>query len=129
MKSEVATGIDELKRQFGASTVSSREDGLGGAYVIVEPVTIGAKFKPEATWFGFHMTPQYPYADIYPVFIGADVTRADGVAFSAPITAGHFFENRPAVQVSRRNSSAQSAAQRASAKLLKILAFMESIAS
>ena len=42
MKAEVATGIAELKRQFGAALFTVREDGQGGAYVVMEPVTLGA---------------------------------------------------------------------------------------
>lgn len=127
MKIEVSAGIEELKRQFGASSFAVREDGQGGAYVVMEPVTLGPKYKPAATWLGFQISAQYPYADIYPVFIGADVARADGVAFVAPVTPGHQFEGRPAIQVSRRNSAAQSGLQKVPAKILKVLDFLEKL--
>jgi hypothetical protein len=127
VRTEVATGIDELKRQFSASALTAREDGQGGAYVIIEPIALGPRYTPNASWIGFHMTAQYPYSDIYPVFIGADVSRADGIPFAAPITHGHQFEGRAAIQVSRRNNSAQSASQRAASKLLKILDFLEKL--
>jgi hypothetical protein len=127
MKVEVATAIEELKRQFSTSSITVREDSKGGAYVIMEPIEISAKFVPAATWFGFQITAQYPYADIYPVFIGADVRRADGVAFQAPITAGHSFEGRPAIQISRRSAAAQSGSQKAVAKILKVLGFLEDL--
>jgi hypothetical protein len=129
VKVEVAAGIEELKRQFPCSSVTVREDGQGGAYVIVDPVPLGAKYTPAATWLGFHIPPQYPYADLYPVFIGGDVSRADGVPFAVPVTLGHQFEGRSAIQVSRRNSAAQSGAQRVPAKVLKILDFLEKLAS
>jgi hypothetical protein len=61
------------------------------------------------------------------VFIGADVVRADGVAFVAPVTPGHHFEGRPAIQISRRNSSAQSGLQKAPIKILKVLDFLEKL--
>jgi hypothetical protein len=61
------------------------------------------------------------------VFIGADVSRADGVAFIAPVTRGHNFEGRPAIQVSRRNTAAQSGQQKVPAKILKILDFLEKL--
>ena len=92
MKVEVSTAIEELKRQFGTAAFTVREDGQGGAYVLMEPVEIGERFRPASTWLGFQITAQYPYADIYPVFMGADVARADGVAFQAPVTPGHNFE-------------------------------------
>jgi len=125
MKVEVSSAIEELKRQFSASTLTVREDGQGGAYVVMEPVTLGSKYRPPETWVGFQIPAQYPYADIYPVFIGGNVARTDGVAFVAPVTAGHQFEGRPAIQVSRRNSAAQSGMQKVSAKILKVLDFLE----
>jgi hypothetical protein len=127
MKVEVSSGIEELKRQFSASTFKVREDGQGGAYVVMEPVTLGPKYRPEITWVGFHVPAQYPYADIYPVFIGGNVTRANGVPFSVPVTPGHQFEGRPAIQVSRRNSAAQSGLQKVGAKILKVLDFLEKL--
>jgi hypothetical protein len=124
MKVEVSTGLDELKKQFGSSSFNVREDGKGGAYVIMEPVNLGPRYRPETTWVGFHVPPQYPYADIYPVFIGAEVSRADKVQFAAPVTRGHTFEGRAAIQVSRRSGTAQNGLQKATAKVLKILDFL-----
>lgn len=124
MKSHVANAVDELDRAFLSSPVSSREDGQGGAYVIVEHVPIGPKYAPASTWLGGHITAQYPYADIYPLFIGADVHRVDGVAFEAPVTAGAKFEQRAALQVSRRNNHTQNYPQTAVSKFLKILHFL-----
>lgn len=127
MKSEVSTAIEELKRQFGAASLAVREDGQGGAYVVLEAVPLGPRFRPEATWVGFQIPAQYPYADIYPVFIGAEIRRTDGVAFQAPVTPGHSFEGRPAIQVSRRSAAAQNGTQKATAKLLKVLDFLEKL--
>lgn len=128
MKVEVSQAIDELKRQFATSSLVVREDGQGGAYVLMEPVALGPKYRPETTWVGFQIPAQYPYADIYPVFVGGNVVRADGVAFVVPITPGHHFEGRAAIQISRRNSAAQSGLQKAPAKILKVLDFMEKLA-
>jgi hypothetical protein len=127
MKVEVSTAIEELKRQFSTSSLTVREDGQGGAYILMEPVELGAKFRPAVTWVGFQIPAQYPYADIYPVFIGTDVQRANGVAFQAPVTPGHNFEGRAAIQVSRRSAAAQSGSQKAVAKILKVLDFLEKL--
>ena len=129
MKTEVTAGIEELKRQFPDASVTWRNDDQGGAFVIMDPIVLGAKYCPSSTWVGFHISAQYPYADIYPVFIGGDVARADGVRFEVPITLGHAFEGRPAIQVSRRNTAAQNGAQRVPAKILKILDYLENLAS
>jgi len=127
MNVEVSTAIDELKRQFGEALFQIREDGQGGAYVVIESVSLGPRYQPSSTWLGFQIAAQYPYADIYPVFIGANVSRAGGLAFSPPITPGHTFEGRPALQISRRNASATSAPQKATSKILKVLAFLENL--
>ena len=125
MRVEVSAAIEELRRQFSASSLTVREDGQGGAYVLMEPVELGARFRPQATWVGFQIPAQYPYADIYPVFIGGDVARADGAPFRAPVTPGHNFEGRGAIQVSRRSAAAQSGSQKVVAKILKVLDFLE----
>ncbi len=127
MKQEVAKAIDELKRAFPSSEVTSREDGNGGAYVVVEDVGIGERFRPSSTWLGGHIPALYPYADIYPLFMGDDVRRVDGVAFEAPVTHGATFLERPALQISRRNNHTQNFPQTAVAKLLKVLHFMEEL--
>lgn len=127
MRAEVASAIEELRRQFSAATLTVREDGQGGAYVIIEPICLGPKYRPEETWFGFQIPAQYPYADIYPVFIAGNVVRANGIAFTAPVTPGHQFEGRPAIQVSRRNSAAQSGAQKVATKILKVVDFLEKL--
>lgn len=124
MKRHVSDAIDELDRAFPSSTVTSREDGSGGAYVIVEDVVIGPKFDPSTTWLGGHIIATYPYADIYPLFIGGDVRRVDGQTFQAPVTGGAQFEERPALQVSRRYNRTQDYPQTAVAKFLKVLHFL-----
>lgn len=128
MKVEVSGAIEELKRQFEKSVFTVRDDGQGGAYLIIEPVHLGARYRPDHTWVGFHIPPQYPYADIYPVFIGGDLRRVDGAPFVAPVTPGHHFEGRVAIQVSRRSGAAQNGQQKAIAKILKILDFLERLA-
>ena len=124
MKPHVANALHELDRAFPSSSVHSREDGKGGAYVIVEDVPIGPKYAPASTWLGGHITALYPYADIYPLFIDAGVRRLDGVAFEVPVTPNAEFERRPALQVSRRNNHTQNYPQTAVSKFLKVQQFL-----
>jgi hypothetical protein len=124
MKVEVSKGIEELKCQFGSSTFTVSEDNQGGAHVIIESVSLGERYSPNQTWMGFHIPAQYPYADIYPVFVGAEINRVDGVQFAVPVTRGHQFQRRPAIQISRRNGAAQNGSQKVTAKILKILDFL-----
>ena len=127
MKQDVANAIEELKGAFPSSQVCSREDGSGGAYVIVEDVAIGDRYRPSSTWVGGHITALYPYADIYPLFMGDGVRRVDGVAFEAPVTPGAQFFDRAALQISRRNNHTQNYPQTAVAKFLKVLHFLEEL--
>ena len=126
VKAEVGEAIEELKRAFPSSELTVSEDGKGGARVVVESVAIGAR-EPGQSWLGGHIPAQYPYADIYPVFMDAAVRRRDGKAFEAPITEGHNFCGRPAIQISRRNNRIQNSGQTAVAKFLKIVDFLEKV--
>ena len=128
MKQDVADAVEELKRKFPNSEVHSVDDSEGGAYVIIDGIEIGERYAPAQTWLGAHISALYPYADIYPVFMGSDVRRIDGVPFSAPITLNAHFSGRPAIQISRRNNLAQQHPQPAYAKFMKILDFLENLA-
>ena len=127
MKQEVANAIEELKQAFPSSGISIREDGDGGAYVIVEDVEIGSRYEPSSTWLGGHIPALYPYADIYPLFIADSVRRVNGVAFDPPVTHGAQFLDRPALQVSRRNNHTQHYPQTAVGKFVKVLRFLEEL--
>ena len=124
MKQDVANAIEELKRAFPSSDVCIQEDGDGGAYVIVEDVAVGSRYRPSSTWLGGHITALYPYADIYPLFIAGNVIRVDDVAFEPPVTPGVQFLGRPALQISRRNNHTQHYPQSAVAKFVKVLHFL-----
>lgn len=127
MRAEVARAVEELKLQFGHDAVVHAEDGNGGAFVTVDPVDLGDHYAPRQTWLGGHITAQYPYSDIYPVFIGEDVRRADGREFVAPITPNANFNGRLAIQISRRTATTDQTPQTAVAKFLKVLYFLEKL--
>jgi len=125
MKPEVEKAIEEIKAEFPDSTVTVREDAEGGAFVIVDPVDAGEMHDPRTTWIGFRITFQYPYADVYPHFIRADLKRVDGCAHGEGMSS-QTWEGWPSgqcLQLSRRsNRGACSAAQ----KVQKVLAWLRS---
>lgn len=127
MNQDVSQAIDELKRAYPDSTVTIVDDGQGGAYVIIETVDLGPRFNPQTSWMGGHIAALYPAADIYPVFIDACVTRADGKPFEAPVTPNATFQGRPALQVSRVNHQIHLAPQTAVMKFAKIRHFLETL--
>lgn len=126
MKSYVERAVNGLREAFPQAELAVEDDGAGGAYVRIEPVELGPRFVPQRTWMGGHLPPQFPYADVYPLFIGSEVVRADGAAFSAPITAGHHFRGRPALQISRRTNRLDPAVQTAAMKFQKVLHWLRS---
>ena len=127
MKTEVAQSIEELRRQFPAAAIEVTEEAQGGAMVVISPVRIGPRFVPQTTWLGAHIPALYPYADIYPVFMDAQVRRVDGAAFVAPITPNASFAGRHALQISRRNPQAQQSPQTTVMKFLKVIDFLEKL--
>jgi hypothetical protein len=127
MNQEVAEAIEELKVAYPSSEVTVTEDGQGGAYVILEKIDLGDRLEPRMSWMGGHITALYPYADIYPLFVDAGVRRADGQPFQIPITNGHTFQGRPALQISRINRQVQLTTQTAVIRFKKTLDFLESL--
>lgn len=121
MLPQVAEAVEGIRRAFPDSALEAKDDGSGGAYVIIEPIFLGSKFAPNSSWIGGHIAPQFPYADIYPLFIGADVRFANGAPFVAPITANHMFCGRAALQISRRSNRLDPKLQTAACKFQKVL--------
>lgn len=126
MNPPVQKAIDELNATFAPSPVIFEEDGEGGAYVTVEKVDLNGPYDQNETWIGFHITAQFPYSDIYPVFVRSDLRRKDGGAFGTGIAPGHNWRNRgAAIQVSRKSNGRDPMLETAPAKILKVRVFME----
>lgn len=127
MTPSVASAVEGLKKAFPMATVTVlAEDGNGGAFVLVNGVELGPKFSPTKTWFGAQLPASLPYADIYPLFMGAEVKRADGAVLNGPLS-GLTWHGRQATQVSRRNNR-MVGGQSAVAKFVKVIEFVRSLA-
>jgi hypothetical protein len=127
MTPSVKLALEGLSKAFPKAAVNVlSEDGNGGAYVVVDGIDLGDKFKPSTTWLGAQLPASLPYADVYPLFIGADVKRADGSPLSGPLSPLSW-QNRPAIQVSRRNNRLGSG-QSAVAKFVKVIEFVKGLA-
>jgi hypothetical protein len=128
MNAEVGRAVQAIRHSFEGASVVVEEDGAGGAYVFIEPVDLGTRFGPCTTWIGAHLTAQTPYSDVYPLFIGPNVSWVDGRAFSPPITVGHTFRGRAAIQVSRRSNKRDPKLEPPVAKINKVLNWLRYIA-
>jgi hypothetical protein len=122
----VMEAIDELRGTFEGATVTVRPDGEGGAYVRTKPVDPGPPYAQRETWIGFRITAQYPYADVYPLFVRPDLGRVNGEPLGEGMTPNTSFDGQPAVQVSRRSNHLNPATDTAALKVLKVLGWMAS---
>lgn len=122
---EVAAAVDELRRAHARATLTIRDDGQGGAYVIVEPLPLGAPYVQDETWVGFHVAHLYPQADVYPHHVRSDLSRLDGAGLGSA-TGSSSFEGRSSVQLSRRSNRRDAAADTALLKMERILAWLRS---
>jgi hypothetical protein len=129
VKPEVQQAVDEIKAQVTESSVSVREDGQGGAYLLVEPVDLGPTYTQETrrTWMGFHLPFQYPFADVYPHHVRRDLTRADARPLGEGMGHSRYegFE-RDSVQLSRRSNHREAALEKAVHKMLKVIEWARS---
>ena len=137
MKADVERAVAELREGLPGHDVLVKEDGEGGAFVIVEGLEIGDCFAPAVSWIGFHVTFPYPDADVYPHFIDPAVLyvgngeapnqHPDGnlpTALTRGATMPGF--DRPAIQISRRSNQRNAETDSGLQKLLRILEFIRS---
>ena len=125
MTPAVVSAIEQVRATFSACRVDVEADGSGGAYVKVHDVPLGPPYAQDHSWFGFHITFQYPYADVYPHFVRPDLKRIDGRPLGEG-TGGGSFRNHQAVQLSRRSNRLNPATDTAALKLLKVHQWLKS---
>jgi len=137
VKATVERAVAEIRDGLPGLDVVVKEDGEGGAFVMVNGVRIGDGFAPTSSWIGFHITFPYPDADVYPHFIDAAVkyvgngeapnAHQDGnlpTALSRGATMPGF--DRPAIQISRRSNRRDPETDSALLKLIRIVEFLRS---
>ena len=131
MKSEVHYAIQEIRETFPAHEVQFQEDQNGGAYVKVCDILIGARFKPDISFVAFHITFQYPHADVYPHYLVPDLCYTNGTPLNRPFQTkdqnwGPKGGEEIATMLSRRSNNLDPATDSACSKLLKVIEWMRS---
>ena len=121
----VAKAIEEIRCTFEGCDVEAEADGSGGAIVVVRGVPMGCPYVQTEVWFGFLITFQYPYSDVYPHFTDADLARSDGGSLGGGFGTASF-QGQPAIQVSRRSNRLNPETDTAALKLLKVVTWMKS---
>lgn len=125
MTPEVEQAIAEIQLAFPEHPIEVEAESQGGAYVIVNNLFIGEQYLPSTSWVGFLMTFQYPHADVYPHFIDGQLRRADGSLIQGNGLSGSItWQDRQAIQVSRRSNRLNSAIDTAATKLAKVLTWL-----
>jgi hypothetical protein len=118
----VADALEEVCEQFGYASIDIVGDQLGGAFVVIDRVNLGASWATPESWLGFHITHLHPAADVYPHYVRPDLARIDGQPLGvglAPIIWVH--GNRSAVQVSRRSNQWNPILDTPARKAVKVL--------
>lgn len=116
----ITEAIQEIEATFPDSDVTVKEDGAG-VWVTVDPVDLGPKWTPASTTLTFHLANTYPYAEVYPHFLGADVVRTEGGGHVQAVTPNASWDEKPAVQVSRRSNKWDASRDTAAIKALRVL--------
>jgi hypothetical protein len=129
LTNEVARAIEEVRATFPESTVTSDEDGSGGAFVTVSELSIGSRFSESMSWLGFHITFNYPEAQVYPHFGVPGLTRPDGSEYEAgdgiqQVEWGPDRNKAKATQFSRSSTRWDPVVDTAANKLLRVLEWL-----
>ena len=124
MNPQVEQAIEELRRRFSDADVTARATEDGGAVATINPIDLGSAYIPRETWIKFRISFQYPYADVYPLFVRPDLVRADGQAHGQGITNASF-EDEPALQLSRRSNHRDPAIDTAALKAMKVIQWLK----
>lgn len=119
----VAKAIEEIRRTFQGCDVEVEVDRSGGAVVVVRGVPMGFPYVLAKVWFAFHITYQYPHADVYPHFTNPELARSDGRGLGDGFGTASF-RGQPAIQISRRSNRLNPVRDTAALKLLKVIRWM-----
>ena len=120
---EVAAAIAEIERAYPTASTSVKEDGQGGALLIVDPIELGEPYVQADTWVGFHITHLYPTADIYPHHVRRDLARIDSQPLGAA-TSASTFAGRESIQLSRRGNRWEPTRDTALLKLHRVMSWL-----
>lgn len=124
MKPAVEEAIARLKAQYAESVFDVREDGQGGAHVLIDPVDLGEIYTEatQSSWISFHIPFQVPFADVYPHHVRRDLARRDGRPLGEGMSHAEApVFGRPSVQLSRRSNHRDPNHETVLHKLLKVI--------
>jgi hypothetical protein len=130
MKEAVERGVAEISDAYGTDHVRVVPDDQGGAWVEVADLDLGAPYLQDTTFLVCLLPFNLPAADVYPMFVRPDLTRADGPALGDGFQVTQLSwpgepQPRAVVQVSRRTRG-DFTAQTPAHKIEKVLDWIRS---
>lgn len=124
MTPEVENAVQAIKADFPDSKIEIEAETQGGAYVVVHDLSIGEVHIPSRSWVGFLIDFQCPRSDVYPHYIDAGIKRADAQSHKDGFSGPVIWQNRQALQVSRRSNRWNPAVDTPLTKLHKVLEWL-----
>lgn len=130
MKEAVERGVAEISGAYGDDHVRVVPDHQGGAWVEISDLDLGVPYLQDSTFLVCLLPFNLPSADIYPIFVRADLARADGRPLGTGFSVAQVSwpgdpQPRATVQVSRRTVG-DFAAQTPLQKIEKVLDWIRS---
>lgn len=128
----VEEAVTDIRKSFAGHSVDAEPDADGGAFVTVHDLLLGEQYEPSVSWIGFHLTFQYPHADIYPHNTVAGLKRKNGEDLGQGFhTDGKEWKtpsrSQPATMMSRKSKDWDPARDTAAVKLQKVLDWIRSL--
>lgn len=119
---EVEEAVAEIRAAFSGKEIQVVTSGDGGAEVTVEDVDLGEHYEPQKSFVGFRIHSTYPFSQVYPHFLQADLRKANGTPLPTPgMTHGQQWRGQPAIMVSRSSRNWDPSRDTAVGKLYKVL--------
>ena len=122
----VALAVEQIKLNFPSCDLQVTPDGNGGGWFMLQKVVLGEPYANELIWMGGDLSAQLPYADLYPVFVSAELRRVDGKPLGEAIAQNANFHGLVAVQISRRSNHRDAKLENPAIKLRKVLSWLKS---
>jgi hypothetical protein len=124
MNDTVQQAVEEIRNAYRGHSLDVSPDDEGGAFVKVHDLPLGEQYQPGSSWVAFRITFQYPFADVYPHYCVANLTRKDGRALGSGFSQNIWKSpagDEAATMISRRSNQLNAATDTAALKLAKIL--------
>lgn len=126
MTPEVQQAIAEIRQAFSQHSVEIEAERQGGVYVRVQDLFLGERYLPSISWIGFTISYQYPFADVYPHYLDAELRWVDGLIKGAGLSTTTW-QNKRVIQVSRRSKRWDATIDTAATKLSKVMMWLRSL--